>query len=104
MMDTPQTAPRAQSVTMAAKVTGEGPMVLTTAEANELRETIRAVLERDNELLLRLVQLEATNRVNVAMAQALQRQGFVMKSQLNPDGTVSWNLQNKPQQTAETVN
>ena len=99
-----ETPTAAISSTMAAKFKGDGPIELTKAEANELRETIRAVLDRDNELLLRLARLEATDRVNVAMAQALQRQGFVMKSEQNPDGTVSWDLQNKPQQTAETVN
>ena len=90
--------------TMAAKLKGDGPMALTKTEANELRDTVRAVLQRDSQLLMRLVQLEATNQVNICMAEALQRQGFVMKSQQNPDGTFSWDLQNAPQPTPETVN
>ena len=90
--------------TMAAKLKGDGPMALTKAEANELRDTVRAVLQRDSQLLMRLVQLEATNQVNICMAEALQKQGFVMLAELNPDGTTGWNLQNKPQPAAETIN
>ena len=89
---------------MAKKLEGDGTITLTKAEANELRATVRAVFARDNQLLLRLAQLQATDAVNRCMAEALQRQGFVMKSELNPDGTVGWNLQNKPQPTTETVN
>ena len=89
---------------MAAKLTGEGPIRLTKAESNELRETIRAVLDRDNQLLLQMAQLQATNQVNICMAEALQKQGFIMKSEPQPDGTVAWDLQNKPQPATETVN
>ena len=100
MTDTPRPA----ISTMAAKLKGDGPVTLTEGEANELRATLRAVLLRDNQLLLRVAQLQATDAVNRCMAEALQRQGFVMKSELNPDGTTGWNLQNAPQPTAETVN
>ena len=95
MTDTATTEQRPAS-TMAAKLKGDGPMELTEGEANELRDTVRAVLQRDNQLLLQLGQLQATNEVNICMAEALQRQGFVMKAELNPDGTTSWDLQNKP--------
>ena len=94
--------------TMAAKLKGDGRIKLNKAEANELRATLRAVFARDDHLLLRLAQLEATNQVNICMAEALQRQGFVMKSELNPDWTTSWDLQNKPKAAAtvapETLN
>ena len=93
-----------QTSTMAAKLKGDGPITLTTDEANELRDTIRTVLQRDTQLLLQLGQLQATNQVNICMAEALQRQGFVMKSVPQPDGTVAWDLQPKPQPIPETVN
>ena len=42
---------------------------------------------------MRLVELEGVNQVNICMAEALQKQGFVMLHELNPawrrDG---WNL------------
>ena len=89
---------------MAGKLRGDGPITLTKAEAQELRDTIRAVFKRDSELLLRMAQLEATNQVNICMGEALQRQGFIMKSVPQPDGTVAWDLQNAPPPIAETVN
>ena len=89
---------------MAAKLKGDGPIALTKAEANELRDTVRAVLQRDSQLLMRLVQLEATNEVNICMAEALQKQGFVMLYELNPDGSHGWNLQTKAEADAEIVN
>ena len=95
-----------QTSTMTEKLEGDGPINLDKDEASELRDTIRAVFERDNQLLLQLAQLQATNQVNICMAEALQRQGFIMKSELDPDGTTGWNLQNKPEPTpaSETVN
>ena len=99
MTDTPTTA-----ATMAKKLEGDGTSTLTKAEANELRATVRAVFARDDQLLLRLAQLEATNQVNICMAEALQKQGFQVVREQNPDGTVGWNLQNKPQPATETVN
>ena len=89
---------------MAAKLRGDGPITLTKGEANELRDTVRTVFQRDTQLLLQLAQLQATNAVNICMAQALQRQGSIMKSVPQPDGTVAWDLQNKPQPATETVN
>ena len=96
--------PRPTAASLAAKLAGTGPIALTEGEANELRTTLRALFERDGQLLLRVAQLQAKDKVNVCMAEALQKQGFVMKSELNHDGTVGWNLQNKPQPTTETVN
>ena len=90
--------------TMAAKLKGDGPITLTKAEANELRSTVRTVLQRDSQLLLQLAQLQATKQVNICMAEALQRQGFIMKSEPQADGSVAWNLQPKPQPATETVN
>ena len=99
MTDKPTTEPSPEIESLYAKLSAEGPIALDDAEANQLRAAFQ-------EMLLRVAQLEATNRVNVAMAQALQRQGFVMKSELNPDGTVSWDLQYKtdPLQDGGTVN
>ena len=104
MTDTPTTEPMPAISTMAAKLKGDGPIALTEGEADELRASLRAVFARDDQMLLRLTELEATNRVNICMAQALKRQGFVMKAEPQPDGTVAWNLQNAPQPTAEIVN
>ena len=96
------TKPKTSS--MAAKLKGNGPITLTKPEANELRDTVRTVLQRDSQLLLRMAHLEATNQVNICMAEALQRQRFVMKSEPQPDGSVAWNLQNAPEPIPETVN
>ena len=89
---------------VAAKLKGSGPITLNQTEANELRATMRAVFARDDQLLLRLGQLEATDAVNRCMAEALQKQGFVMKSEQNPDGTTGWNLHNAPQPITDNVN
>ena len=81
-----------------AKLTAEGPIALDDAEANQLRLAFQ-------DMLLRVAQLEATDRVNKALAEALKRQGFVMKSVLNPDGTTGWDLQNSPPPPApDTIN
>ena len=104
MTDTPR--PDAASVTatpspeiasLYVKLSAEGPIALDAAEANALRGAFK-------ELLLRVTELEATNRVNCALAEALKKQGFEMVREQNPDGTLGWNLQNAPQPTAETVN
>ena len=89
--------PSPEIASMYAKLSAEGPIALDEAESNALRVAFQ-------EMLLRVAQLEATDRVNICMAEALQKQGFVMKSELNPNGTVGWNLQTKPQPVAETVN
>ena len=80
-----------------AKLTGEGPIVLDDAEATQLRATFQ-------DMLLRVAQLEATDRVNIALAEALGKQGFQMVREQNPDGTIGWNLQNAPHPTTATVN
>ena len=83
-----------------AKLTATGEIVLDEAESNQLRVAFQ-------DMLLRVAQLEATDRVNIALAEALQKQGFHMVREQNPDGTVGWNLQNKPQPTPDapmTVN
>ena len=99
MTDTPTTA-----ATMAKKLEGDGTITLTKAEANELRATVRAVFARDNQLLLRLAQLEGTNQVNICNGGSSAKAGFQVVREQNPDGTVGWNLQNKPQPATETVN
>ena len=106
MADTPTPTTKQQEVasTMAAKLKLAGPLALTEDEADELRASISAVFARDDRILMRLVELEATNQVNICMAEALQKQGFVMKHELNPDGSHGWNLQTKADAAAETVN
>ena len=90
--------PSPEIATMYAKLTAEGPIALDDAEANQLRLAFQ-------DMLLRVAELEATNRVNIALAEALKRQGFVMKSILNPDGTPGWDLQNAPPPpTPDTIN
>ena len=89
--------PSPEIASLYTKLSAEGPIALDDAEANQLRVAFR-------EMLLRVTELEATNRVNCALAEALKKQGFEMVREQNPDGTLGWNLQNKPQQTAETVN
>ena len=91
MMDTPQTAPRAQSVTMAAKVTGEGPMVLTTAEANALRAVVKKLLG----------DLSLAQGVNTAMLLALYRKRLQVVHHEHEDGTISYDLQPAPPDPAE---
>ena len=60
---------------------------------------------RFNEMLLRVAQLEATNRVNRAMSRSYSsKQGFEVLREQNPDGTLGWNLQIAPQPIEETVN
>lgn len=93
----------AKTTSMASKLKGDGPITLTADEANELRDTVCAVFKRDSQLLLRMAQLEATNKVNICMAEALKRQGFVMKSVPQSDGSVAWDLQNAPPPTTDAV-
>ena len=97
MTDNPTTEPSPEIESLYAKLSAEGPIALDDAEANQLRAAFQ-------EMLLRVAKLEATNRVNLALAEALGKQGFQVVREQNPDGTVGWNLQNKPQPTAETVN
>ena len=104
MTEKPTTEPRPAVSTMAAKLKGDGPIELTEGEADKLRASLRAVFARDDQLVMRLVELEATNQVNICMAEALQKQGFVMKHELNPDGSHGWNLQAKADADPATVN
>ena len=90
------TTEKPKTSSMAAKLKGDGPITLTTDESNELRDSLRAVFARDDQLLLQLAQLQATDAVNRCMAEALKRQGFIMKSEPQPDGSVAWDLQNAP--------
>ena len=59
--------PRPEASSMAAKLKGNGPITLTTAEANELRDSIRAVFKRDD-------VLQALNTM-MAQLQALPEPG-----------------------------
>ena len=83
---------------MAAKLKGDGPITLTTAEANELRDSIRAVFKRDN-------QLQA---LNTMMALGLYRKRLQVIHHDHEDGTISFDLQPAPpdplEDTPPTVN
>ena len=89
--------PSPEIASLYTKLSAEGPIALDDAEANQLRVAFR-------EMLLRVAELEATDRVNIALAEALKKQGFEMVREDNPDGSLGWNLQNKPQPTPDTVN
>ena len=92
--------PKPAGVSIYDKLSAEGPISMDTAEANELRGSL-------NQLLMRVAQLEATDRVNKAMAEALQKHRLELIREDNPDGTLGWNLQHKPQPAADeplTVN
>ena len=74
-----------------------GPVTLTEGEANETlgHKAPRGLIAGQPATPTGGRMLQATDAVNRCMAEALQRQGFVMKSELNPDGhKPSWNLQN----------
>ena len=93
MTDTPRPA-----VSMAAKVTGEGKIKLTTAEANALRAMVRQLLGQVTEL----------QGLNSAMALALYRKRLQVVHREHDDGTISFDLENAPpdpaSDVAETVN
>ena len=104
MTDTPRpdaanvtATPSPEIASLYAKLSEAGPISLDEAEANQLRAAFQ-------DMLLRVAELEATNRVNLALAEALGKQGFQVVREQNPDGTLGWNLQNKPQPAAETIN
>ena len=81
---------------MAAKVTAEGPIEMTTSEANTLRVMVKDLIE----------QLTIAQGVNLALAEALTRQGFQLTHHEHSDGSVSYDLQNAPQprEIAEIMN
>ena len=85
--------PRPEAVSMVAKVTGDGPIAMPKAEANALRAMLRGLLQE-------LIVAQGVNRV---MVEALYRQGFQLTHVEHDDGTVSYNLQNAPQDSP-TVN
>ena len=96
MADTPTTEPR-PAASMAAQVTGEGPMALTTPEANALRAVIKKLLGQVTEL----------QRLNSMMAHALAGKRLQVVHQEHEDGTISFDLEPAPDPAAdapETIN
>ena len=79
--------------TMAAKLKGSGPITLTKAEANELRDTVRTVLQRDDVLQGRVTELQG---LNTMMALGLYRKRLQVIHHEHDDGTVSFDLQPAP--------
>lgn len=71
---------------MYAKLGATGPLALDDDETAALRLAFQ-------ELLYRVAQLEATDRVNIAIAQALGKQGLELARDDHPDGTMGWKLQ-----------
>ena len=91
MTDTP-TTPTTTDSTM-EKIKGDGPITLTKDEANELRDTIRAVFKRDAGLLGQVTELQA---LNTMMSLALYRKRLQVIHHDHEDGTISFDLQPAP--------
>ena len=78
---------------MAAKLKGDGPITLDADEANELRDSIRAVFKRDDVLQGRVTELQG---LNTMMALGLYRKRLQVVHHEHDDGTVSFDLQPAP--------
>ena len=86
---------------MAAKLKGTGALTLTKAEANELRDSLRAVFKRDDVLQGQVTELQG---LNTAMALGLYRKRLQVVHREHEDGTISFDLENAPPPATETVN
>ena len=82
-----------QTSSMAVKLKGDGPITLTTDEANELRDTIRAVFKRDAGLLGQVTELQG---LNTMMALGLYRKRLQVVHREHEDGTISFDLEPAP--------
>ena len=78
---------------MAAKLKGDGPLELTEDEANELRDTLRAVFKRDNQL----------QGLNTMMSLALYRKRLQVVHRDHDDGSISFDLEPAPPDPLEDV-
>ena len=78
---------------MAAKLKGDGPITLDADEANELRDSIRAVFKRDDVLQGQVTELQG---LNTMMALGLYRKRLQVIHHEHDDGTVSFDLQPAP--------
>ena len=87
------TKPKTTALSMAAKLEGDGPITLTTAEANELRDTLQGLFEWDDQLLGQITQLQ---ELNTMMALGLYRKRLQVVHHEHSDGTISFDLQPTP--------
>ena len=78
-----------------------GGLTLTPAEATAFKLMMGAMHQRQVDTNDQLIIAQG---VNLAMREALTRQGFQLTYHEYDDGTVSYNLENVPQPTTETVN
>ena len=79
---------------------GKG-LTLTPREVVAFKAMMRAMYQRQVDTD---GQLTMAQGVNLAMAEALNRQGFQLTHAEHEDGSVSYDLQNAPQPVAETIN
>lgn len=96
MKDKPTTEQR-PAVKMAKQIMGEGPMALTTAEANALRAMVKKLLGQVTEL----------QGLNSMMALALYLKRLQVVHEEHEDGTISFDLEPASDPAAdvpETVN
>ena len=85
--DTPETdEPRPECLSMAKAIEGDGPIALTTREADALRSAITMMLKELTEL----------RGLNTAMALGLYRKRLQVVHHEHDDGTVSFDLQPAP--------
>ena len=97
MTNKPATAPRPEAVKMAKQIMGDGPMALTTAEANALRGMVKKLLGQVTEL----------QGLNSMMALALYRKRLQVVHREHKDGTISFDLEPASEPAADvpvTVN
>ena len=94
------TKPKTSRSTMAAKLKGDGPITLTTDEADELRASLRALFKRDDVLQGRVTELQG---LNTAMALALYRKRLQVIHHEHKDGTISFDLEPAPPDQAVEV-
>ena len=79
---------------------GEG-LTLTPAEATAFKVMMGAIHQRQVDADSQFTIAQGINR---AMTEAITRHGFQVTHVEHDDGSVTYDLQNAPQPTAETVN
>ena len=95
MTEKPTTA-----ASMAAKLKGDGALTLTADEANELRDSLRAVFKRDDVLQGQVTELTGLSNM---MALALYRKRLQVVHHEHEDGTISFDLEPAPPDPLEDV-
>ena len=86
--------------TMAAQLTGDGPIALSQGEANALRAMLRQMIKLEGTLQSQGLEL---SNINTAMVAALKRNSFRLTHQEHDDGTITFDLENVPQRPDEPV-